>query len=66
MNGNDYSLIVDILYKFHTSSDWIKAIWLICFTSLIVGSLWLIRDIIKISLKAKEAKQAEPPNEIAD
>ncbi len=62
MNGNDYSLIMDILYKFHSSSDWIKLVWLICFTAIILGSLWFIHDMIKIRTKAKET---EPPGEIA-
>ena len=66
MNGDDYSLIIDILYKFHTSTDWVKAVWLICFTSLVLGSLWFILNIIKISLKVKEIKQANASSKIPD
>ncbi len=67
MTGDDYSMIADILYKFNTSSDWIKALWLICFTAILLGSLWFVHDIIKIITKAKQAKQGDfPREEIAD
>ncbi len=59
---NDYNMIADILSKFHTSSDVIKAIWLICFTLIPLGIVRIIHDIVKIRTKAK----AEPPSEIAD
>ncbi len=63
---NEYGMIADILNKFHTSSDWVKTVWLIGLTAIFLGGLWLIRDIVKIRTKAKEAKQTEPPSAIVD
>ncbi len=39
MTCNDYSMIADLLNKFHTSSDWVKTVLLIGCTAIPLGSL---------------------------
>jgi hypothetical protein len=41
-----YSIAADLLSKFHTSPDWIQALWLIAVPALIFGLAYLVKEIV--------------------
>jgi hypothetical protein len=41
-----YSFWADLLNKFHTSSDWIQALWLITVPTLIFGVAWCVMRLV--------------------
>jgi hypothetical protein len=56
-----YSVWADILSKFHTSSEWIQALWLISPTAMVVGVAWCVaaplRDWASTQRKRADAHQ---------
>lgn len=41
-----YSFAADLLSKFHTSPDWIQALWLIAVPALIFGLAFLLKEMV--------------------
>jgi hypothetical protein len=41
-----YSVAADLLSKFHTSPEWIQALWLIAIPALIFGLAYLLKEIV--------------------
>jgi len=37
-----YSVVADILSKFHTAPDWIQALWLVMVPVTVLGLAWLV------------------------
>jgi hypothetical protein len=62
---NEYSIWADMLSKFHTSSDWIQALWLIAvpaaFCGIVYCLCWCIREI---ALGLVRPRDNEPDGEM--
>jgi hypothetical protein len=45
-SAEPYSLAADLLSKFHTSPEWIQALWLIAIPALIFGLAYLLKEMV--------------------
>lgn len=50
-----YNAWADLLSKFHTSPDWIQALWLIAVPATVVGLAWCVADVLKAALMHRSA-----------
>ena len=60
MDPSTYSIVADLLAKFHTASEWIQALWLVTMTAMVVGVSWCVADVLK-ALIAAVARRSDPP-----
>lgn len=52
-----YSAFADLLSKFHTSSEWIQALWLIAVPATVLGLARCVADVLKAAL----TRRSPPP-----
>ncbi|MBZ6076118.1 hypothetical protein [Microvirga puerhi] len=52
MDGS-YSVIADVLNKFHTSSDAIQALWLIAMAVTVLGIASLVTQVLREALRSR-------------
>jgi hypothetical protein len=50
MEQPPYSAWADLLAKFHTSPEWIQALWLVAVPALLLGTLYLIKEVAVAAL----------------
>ena len=55
-----YSLAADLLSKFHTSAEWIQALWLLAVPALVLGLAYLIKETVVALARGR----AEPEREL--
>jgi hypothetical protein len=55
-----YSVFADLLAKFQSSPEWIKALWLIAVAAMVVGVSRCVADVLK-ALIAAAARRSDPP-----
>jgi hypothetical protein len=53
-----YSFAADLLSKFHTSPDWIQALWLIAVPALVFGIGWLVKEMV-VALARRRQPEGE-------
>ena len=61
MEPSTYSIVADLLAKFHTSSEWIQALWLVTITAIAVGVSWCVADVLKALIAAVVPRRADAP-----
>jgi hypothetical protein len=55
-----YSVWADLLAKFHTSPEWIQALWLVAIPALILGVTWCVTRLVKdIAVAALGIRQGQ-------
>jgi hypothetical protein len=60
MNPSDYSVVADMLAKFQSSPEWIKALWLVAVPATLVGMTYGVADLAKAILVALAARRSDP------
>ena len=55
-----YSVFADLLAKFQSSPEWIKALWLVTFAAMVVGVSRCVADVLKALIGAA-ARRSDPP-----
>ena len=55
-----YSVFADLLAKFQSSPEWIKALWLIAVAAMVVGVSRSVADVLK-ALIAAAPRRSDPP-----
>jgi hypothetical protein len=58
MEPSTYSVFADLLAKFHTSSEWIQALWLVTLPAMVVGVSWRAADVLKALIAALTPRRA--------
>jgi hypothetical protein len=58
MEPSTYSIVADLLAKFHTSSEWIQALWLVALPAALVGMTWCVADVLKALITALTPRRA--------
>jgi hypothetical protein len=53
-----YSIVADLLAKFQSSPEWIKALWLVTMTAMVVGVSWCVVDVLKALIAAAGPRRA--------
>ena len=53
-----YSVFADLLAKFHTSSEWIQALWLVAVPAMVVRVSWRVADVLKALIAATGPRRA--------
>jgi hypothetical protein len=57
-----YSVAADMLAKFHTSSEWIKTLWLVAVPATVVGVSWCVSQVLREAIRALACpRPAAPP-----
>jgi hypothetical protein len=56
-----YSVFADLLAKFHTSSEWIQALWLVAVPAMVVGVSWRVADVLKALIAAVKPRRGIAP-----
>ena len=54
-----YSVFADLLAKFQSSPEWIKALWLVTFAAMVVGVSRCVADVLKALIGAA-ARRSDP------
>ena len=57
-----YNAFADMLAKFHTSSEWIKTLWLLAVPATIVGITWCVADVAKTAIAALAGGRERRPS----
>ena len=60
MDPSTYSIVADLLAKFQSSPEWIKALWLVTAAAMVVGVSRSVVDVLK-ALIAAVARRSDPP-----
>jgi hypothetical protein len=55
-----YSAFADLLAKFQSSPEWIKALWLVTAATMVVGVSRCVADVLK-ALIAAAVRRSDPP-----
>jgi hypothetical protein len=58
MDPSTYSIVADMLAKFHSASEWIQALWLVTLPTMVVGVSWCVAGVLK-ALIARGAPQRD-------
>jgi hypothetical protein len=61
MEPSTYSIIADLLAKFHTSSEWIQALWLVTLPAMVVGVSWRAADVLKALIARGAPRRTNAP-----
>jgi hypothetical protein len=56
-----YSVFADLLAKFQSSPEWIKALWLVTFAAMVVGVSRSAADVLKALIAAVSPRRSDPP-----
>jgi hypothetical protein len=55
-----YSVLADMLAKFHTAPEWIQALWLVSVPATMLGMTWLVmRAVREIAVLLAQRPRAE-------
>ena len=55
----EYSVVADLLNKFHTSPEWIQALWIVAVPASLWVVSWGLRELLALLLK-----RPHPPGEL--
>jgi hypothetical protein len=58
MDPSTYSVFADLLAKFQSSPEWIKALWLVTAAAMVVGVSWCVADVLKALIAAVTPRRA--------
>jgi hypothetical protein len=58
MEPSTYSVFADMLAKFQSSPEWIKALWLVAVTAMVVGVSRCVADVLKALIAAVTPRRA--------
>jgi hypothetical protein len=61
MDPSTYSIVADLLAKFQSSPEWIKALWLIAVPTMVVGVSRCVADVLKALIAAVAPRRSDPP-----
>jgi hypothetical protein len=61
MEPSTYSIVADLLAKFHTSSEWIQALWLVALPAALVGMTWCVADVLKALIARGAPRRTNAP-----
>ena len=53
-----YSIVADLLAKFQSSPEWIKALWLVTGAAIPIGVSWCVADVLKALIAAAGPRRA--------
>jgi hypothetical protein len=56
-----YSVFADMLAKFQSSPEWIKALWLVTAAAMVVGVSRSVADVLKVLIAAVTPRRSDPP-----
>jgi hypothetical protein len=56
-----YSVVADLLAKFQSSPEWIKALWLVTAAAMVVGVSRSVADVLKVLIAAVTPRRSDPP-----